>query len=56
MLKIASCCPCLVVPLSPLVVKRVELVAQSYFFILSYSRKSDLVVSEVQMIVVSHSL
>lgn len=31
-------------------------VAQSYFLILSYTRKSDLVVSEVQMILVSHSL
>lgn len=32
-------------------------VAQSYFFfIFSYSRKSDLIVSEVQMILVSHSL
>lgn len=31
-------------------------VAQSWFLILSYTRKSDLVVSEVQMILVSHSL
>lgn len=31
-------------------------VAQSYFLILSYTRKSNLIVSEVQMILVSHSL
>lgn len=61
-LKISSCCPCLVgcayvtVECSKWVELQTSSVAQSLFLILSYSRKSDLVVSEVQMILVSHSL